>query len=183
MSPEVLRNAKNGDKNSINHIIKACEPLIFSVAKTFYNINNHDDELYQEGRLAVLAAINNFDETKKIKFTTYARRAIRNRMLNFIKSSWKIPALALHINDNDSSLPSPEEHVLSYEKVALKLEEFKSNLSDLESKIFALRIEGYSYIEIARLLKQTSKSVDNALTRIKTKILKQEEENGLSSII
>lgn len=174
ITAEVLHDAKNSNENSINLIIKRYEPLIISVAKGFNHPNLNLDEAIQEGRLAVLNAIRLFNPNKNITFATYARRAIKNRIINYITKAQKNSALQLIDNTPQAADGHPEEHFLAYEKLAIKLEEFKSNLSHLEAQILSLKLEGYSYTEIASLLQKTNKSVDNALTRIKTKILNQE---------
>lgn len=181
ISPKLLTLAKQNHQPSINAIIKDCEPLIISVVKKFDNINFNYDEAIQEGRLAVLNAINLFDESKKVKFTTYARTAIKNKLLNYVKklhtNKNEILVDYLAQNSEQATLPSsPEDHLINYEKLAEKLESFKKDLSKLETQILSLKLEGYSYVEIATQLKKTNKSVDNALTRIKTKILKQEKK-------
>ncbi len=178
---QILTLAKQNHQPSINAIIKDCEPLIISIIKTFDNINFNYDEAVQEGRLAVLNAINLFDESKSVRFTTYASKAIKNKLLNYIKKlhTNKTAMLIENLNEqsDQTTLPSsPEDHLINYEKLVEKLEDFKKNLSDLETKILSLKLEGYSYVEIATELKKTNKSVDNALTRIKTKILRQEKK-------
>lgn len=181
ISTKTLKLAKQNHQPSINAIIKDCEPLIRYVVKGFGNISLNLDEAMQEGRLAVLNAIRLFDENKKVKFSTYASVAIKNRLLGYIKKlqSNQTAVFNENINQKDSSSAngfSPEDHLINYEKLAEKLHAFKKNLSQLETEILSLKLEGYSYTEIATQLKKTAKSVDNALFRIKTKIVKQEKK-------
>ena len=50
------------------------------------------------------------------------------------------------------------------------LKEIKTVLTDKEYEVYTLRAKGFTYQEIASLLNTTTKSVDGALSRIKTKI-------------
>ena len=65
---------------------------------------------------------------------------------------------------------SPEDAYISSENIERELLEFKEKLSEFEKTILDLKIEGYSYDEIANELSKTKKSIDNAMSRIKTKI-------------
>ena len=50
------------------------------------------------------------------------------------------------------------------------------NLSSFETKVLVLYLQGRSYFEIAHVLDKPEKSIDNALQRIKRKLLKYLKE-------
>ena len=50
------------------------------------------------------------------------------------------------------------------------LSKLKEELTPLEFKVFLLKIEGYSYKDMASILKKEPKNIDNALSRIKNKM-------------
>ena len=57
----------------------------------------------------------------------------------------------------------------------------KELLTDLETQVFELKINGFSYKEIAEILDKDQKAIDNALQRIRSKvkdILNKKEENN-----
>jgi len=64
----------------------------------------------------------------------------------------------------------PQEAVIKQELAVDVRERMGQNLSDFESRVLALYLEGKSYQEMSRDLNRHSKSVDNALQRIKRKI-------------
>jgi RNA polymerase sigma factor (sigma-70 family) len=59
-------------------------PLVRSLAKK-YSSNSHDiDDLVQEGMIGVIKAVDNFDETKDTKFSTYAVFWIKKYILDYL---------------------------------------------------------------------------------------------------
>ena len=65
---------------------------------------------------------------------------------------------------------SPEESMLSQEKVDEILHEVNNKLSTFEKSVLKIYVDGYNYVEIAQKLKKEPKSIDNALNRIKIKL-------------
>ena len=51
-------------------------------------------------------------------------------------------------------------------------EKMSKNLSKLEWNVLSLYLDGKSYVEIAKIVKKSEKSIDNALQRIKRKVAK-----------
>ena len=71
------------------------------------------------------------------------------------------------IKDNT---PSPEALIVEKESLSELLSCINSILSDLEREVLFLRITGLSYSEITTKLNLQTKSVDNAVQRIRRKI-------------
>ena len=69
------------------------------------------------------------------------------------------------------SADSAEDDFLASESVRLLTEELERVLSGFEYEVLRLHIVGCSYSEIAKRLGKTSKAVDNALQRIRKKLL------------
>ena len=74
----------------------------------------------------------------------------------------------LDVTDHTSN---PENQVLNEERFALLLEKARDVLSQKEYKVLTYYINGYSYMEISEKLGIDKKSVDNALSRAKKKLL------------
>ena len=68
-------------------------------------------------------------------------------------------------------ISNPEDIVIDRERV-VKIEEYiKKNLSQFEQKVVNLYIDGLNYQQIAKELDKSPKSIDNALQRIKKKLM------------
>ena len=177
-----------------NNLIKDYEPLIISIInkKKFYIEGAEFQDVIQEGRVALFKALNTFDESKDINFSVYAKKVIENHLINVMKKSTNSKNMPLNnayninnqgeLNLNDSnarssqpvpikSVRSTEEFYMQEESAKLLIDSIVKNLSPLENQILQLKLQELTYTEIAEKLNLTSKVVDNALNRIKNKIL------------
>ena len=81
-------------------------------------------------------------------------------------------------DDNDDGVgymissadPDPENELLDNDSYNELMAKIKETLSVYENKVLELYLEGYNYNDIALKLDVSSKSVDNALNRIKNKL-------------
>lgn len=188
---ELIIEAQNGNENSKNILIEKYEPLIMSIIKRkdYFIEGGETQDLIQEGRLALFNAIKAYNTEKQVKFSSFARTVIENHIKNTIKSfsgNKNAPLNnAYNINnqgeldlneDKDLFIPikptqSIEDDYLGEQNAKLLIDNIVKNLSPMENKILQLKLQDLSYIEIAKKLNLTNKAVDNALNRIKNKIL------------
>jgi RNA polymerase sporulation-specific sigma factor len=68
------------------------------------------------------------------------------------------------------SVNDPVNQVISSEELASLVDCLSSVLSDLESSVLSLYLDGYSYEVVAERLDCDTKTVDNALQRVKRKV-------------
>lgn len=100
---ELVSKAKLGDELAKEKLIQGNYPLIKSVVKHYLNKGVDYDDLYQIGMLGFLKAINNFDESYDVKFSTYAMPMINGEIKRFlrddgiIKVSRTIKTLAVQV--------------------------------------------------------------------------------------
>ena len=113
---DLIRRCQNNDLIAKEIIIEENSPLIKSVIKRYINKGIEFDDLYQLGCLGFLKAINNFDATFNVKFSTYAVPMIAGEVKRFlrdngiIKVSRSTKQLNLQINK------FIEEYISLYEK-------------------------------------------------------------------
>lgn len=100
----LIKLAQSGDLNAKNTLVEANSPLIKSVIKIYKNKGVEYDDLFQLGSLGFVKAINNFDESFGVKFSTYAVPMIVGEVKRFlrddgsIKVSRALKTLNLQIN-------------------------------------------------------------------------------------
>ena len=82
--------AQNGDENAKSILVKENSPLIKSVIKIYKNKGVEYDDLYQLGSLGFVKAINNFDESFGVKFSTYAVPMIAGEVKRFLRDDGSI---------------------------------------------------------------------------------------------
>ena len=87
---ELVRLAQNGDDLSKEKLISFNAPLIKSIVKRYLNKGIEYDDLYQLGAMGFVKAINNFDTTFNVKFTTYAVPMIAGEIKRFLRDDGSI---------------------------------------------------------------------------------------------
>jgi RNA polymerase sporulation-specific sigma factor len=85
-----LRQAKLGDNNSKEILIKSNSLLVKSIVFRFKNKGVDYDDLYQLGCMGLLKAIYNFDESFGVRFSTYAVPMIIGEIKRFIRDDGEI---------------------------------------------------------------------------------------------
>ena len=76
----------------------------------------------------------------------------------------------------EEGLSNPEDMLIDREDLSVIEGKIGQMLSDLEKNVLVRYMEGKSYVEIAEEMGRHVKSIDNALQRIKRKLLKYLEE-------
>ena len=171
-------------------IFKKYEPLIHERANKFlpycknYSVDIND--LVQEGMLGLNNAINNFDNTYDNIFYTFARKCIDGKIISYIikQSRDKNKALnestTLEIENIDKNglygkslvdnSYNPEEVLIIEEGKNQIYELMDKVLSDVEKEALNLKINGFTYKEIADILDKPVKTIDNIIQRAKNKL-------------
>lgn len=176
----------NGSAEAEEELCRRSIKLVRSCARPLFLIGGDSEDLIQEGMIALIAAIRTY-RPDKASFRTYAERCIRNRLYTLVKSASKgnkavvLQTLSLDssadANPSDShiSCPSaemnPEDSVIDRETVLEYRESWKRLLSRYEADVLSLYLLGLSYQEIAEKTGKSEKSVDNAVQRIRRKIV------------
>lgn len=82
---ELIKKARNGDKDALNYLVEMNLPLVSSVSKKFLNRGYEYEDIYQIGSMGLIKAINNFDSSYGVKFSTYAVPMIMGEIKRFIR--------------------------------------------------------------------------------------------------
>ncbi len=182
----VLRSQKN-DEEATNNLLNKYKNLVNKISRSYFLIGGDIEDIVQEGMIGLYKAITHFSPQKNASFKTFASICIKNQIQSAIKiaSSEKNRVLssALSIADDPcfdeeeklgyetiSDFNSLEDKIVEKENVEEILFHVKEKLSPLEKKIFNLYLEGYNYNEISQMANISKKSIDNGLTRIKSKL-------------
>ncbi len=185
---KLIELAQNGDGNAVNTLLIKYKSLASKIARSYFLTGGDIEDIIQEGMIGLYKAIMHFNASKNASFTTFATICIKNQIQSAIKvaSSDKNKALssalpiAEQVDDDDedgeveiiipSLLPSPDDKVISKEHLKEIATIIKKTLSDMEYKVLYLYLKGYNYDEISKASGLNKKSIDNALTRIKSKL-------------
>lgn len=191
---ELLSYVRDGSEEALQILFEKYRPLIHGVAGRFshycssYGLELSD--LIQEGMLGFHSAIQTFSEQKDVLFYTYAKMCIERKILTIVCHARRQKHRILNesvsfdfVSEDESSYASdrlmmdntfnPEKVVLDLEQENQLLERVRSVLTDFESQVFELKLNDFSYREIADILDRDSKAIDNALQRIRSKFKEQ----------
>ncbi len=67
----LLHRAQQGDRQARQSLIEGNLRLVLSVIQRFAGRGESPDDLFQVGCIGLMKAINNFDPTKNVRFSTY----------------------------------------------------------------------------------------------------------------
>ena len=99
----LLKKCKKGNLKAKNEILEANLRFVFDIAKHYTGRGVPISELISDGNMGLLRAIDKFDESKNVKFISYAVWWIRQEMLESIKKKNAINFVEIEPNtDNDS---------------------------------------------------------------------------------
>lgn len=82
---DLIKRAKNGDKEAENEILNGNIALVWSVARKFSNRGYDLDDIFQIGCIGILKAIKNFDLNYDVRFSTYAVPLIMGEIKRFLR--------------------------------------------------------------------------------------------------
>ena len=86
-SLNLMRQIKSGDESAKDYYIYCNMRLVLSVAQRFVSCNENLDDIFQVGCVGLLKAIDNFDITLNVQFSTYAVPMIIGEIKRFLRDS------------------------------------------------------------------------------------------------
>ena len=84
---DLLTKMKNGDKDARNTFINGNLRLVLSVIKRFYGRGENADDLFQVGCIGLIKAMDNFDLTQNVQFSTYAVPMIVGEIRRYLRDN------------------------------------------------------------------------------------------------
>ena len=180
---ELLKSAAAGDTAAEEALVLRYTPLVYSQTRTCYRNGWERSDFVQEGMVGLIRAIREFSPDRGVPFTAFAAVCIRNELYAALRktlSSKNLPLEAyVSLSDrngdalselfSDSTAQNELDRVLDRDEARQLVEELKAQLSPLEQKVFSAWLRGYSTDETSNALNLSRKSVDNAMSRIRTK--------------
>ena len=84
---ELFKKYKNGDKSVKEELVNGNLKLVLSILKKYYNRTDNMDDLFQIGCIGLIKAIDNFDLSHNVRFSTYAVLMIEGEIKRYIRDN------------------------------------------------------------------------------------------------
>jgi RNA polymerase sporulation-specific sigma factor len=183
--------AKRGSADAYDRLVRRYRSFVRLKASSYFLLGGEPEDLIQEGLLGLYKAIRDFRSDRESSFRNFAELCITRQIITAVKTASRnkhaplnqyvsfaqTPATAN--GDGESTLEEvlpgpisddPVDRVIATEELRALVDCLGDCLSELESSVLSLYLDGHSYEVIARHLGCDTKTVDNALQRVKRKV-------------
>ena len=187
---QLVLMAREGSETAEEILIEKYKGLVRTKSKAYFIAGAEAEDVVQEGMIGLMKAVRSFDADREASFKTYASTCINNQIIKAIRKAEREKnqplndAISLdnHLREKDDDLTigdilkasmfdEPEEKVI-YEDTLERLKSISKQIfSPLEAQVLRAKIAGKNYQEIAEELEKSPKTIDNAIQRIRKKIM------------
>ena len=183
--------AKQGDDQAIDQLVRRYHGFVRLKASSYFLAGGDSDDLIQEGLVGLYKAIRDYRTDRESSFRNFAELCITRQIITAVKTATRNKHTPLNQYVSFSSSPSgsqgegeptldefipgpavddPASRVISSEELRALVDCLSAELSELEAEVLALYLDGRPYEEIAERTGRDTKTVDNALQRVKRKV-------------
>lgn len=183
--------AKQGNPDAYDRLVRRYYGFVRLKASSYFLAGGDSDDLIQEGLVGLYKAIRDYRTDRESSFRNFAELCITRQIITAVKTATRnkhtplnqyvsfsaSPASATGDGDPtlDEVIPGPTVHdpvnqVISSEELRALVACISTVLSDLESRVLSLYLDGHSYEAVGERLGCDTKTVDNALQRVKRKV-------------
>ena len=186
----LIAMAKQGDPAAYDQIVKRYYGFVRLKASSYFLAGGDSDDLLQEGLVGLFKAVRDFRTDRESSFRNFAELCITRQIITAVKTATRNKHVPLNQyisfsvspaanGDSDATLeeliPGPTAHdpvnqAISSEELRSLVNCLADALSELESRVLSLYLDGRSYEEIGERIGCDCKTVDNALQRVKRKV-------------
>ena len=181
---------KNGEPEFFSIILKRLDSEIKKLTSKYYIPGSDSEDTLQEAHIGIWKSVEDWSPTGGMSFKNFAINicckrhiitaisAANRKKFDLLNTSISF-SLAVGGGDDDNQqyfgdfLPdpnlSPQDKYIVDEEYEINSAEVCDKLTDLEKMIFLEYMKGQSYSDIAEILEIKTKTVDNALMRIRKK--------------
>ena len=183
--------AKTGSSPAFDAIIRRYHGFVRLKASSYFLAGGDSEDLIQEGLVGLYKAVRDFRTDRESSFRNFAELCITRQIITAVKTASRNKHTPLNryvsfstspagsSSDSETTLDEvlpgpavndPASQVISTEELQALIGCLGSVLSELESGVLGLYLDGRSYQEIGERMGCEAKTVDNALQRVKRKV-------------
>ena len=182
--------AKQGNPDAYDRLVRRYYGFVRLKASSYFLAGGDSDDLIQEGLVGLYKAVRDYRTDRESSFRNFAELCITRQIITAVKTATRNKHTPLNgyvsfasspagASDGEPTLdeviPGPEARdpvlqAISSEELRSLVDCLSTALSELESRVLSLYLDGYSYEAIGGRLGCDTKTVDNALQRVKRKV-------------
>ena len=183
--------AKQGKADAYDRLVRRYYGFVRLKASSYVLAGGDSDDLIQEGLVGLYKAIRDYRTDRESSFRNFAELCITRQIITAVKTATRNKHTPLNQYVSFSSSPAgasgegeptldevipgptvhdPVNQVISSEELRALVACLSTVLSELESRVLSLYLDGYSYEDVGTRLDCDTKTVDNALQRVKRKV-------------
>ncbi len=192
--------AKQGSADAYDRIVRRYYGFVRLKASSYFLAGGDADDLIQEGLVGLYKAVRDYRTDRESSFRNFAELCITRQIITAVKTATRNKHTPLNQYVSFSSSPAsangelestldemlpgspvhdPVNQVISSEELRALVACISTALSELESRVLSLYLDGHSYEEVGRRLGCDCKTVDNALQRVKRKVAQHLESRSV----
>jgi RNA polymerase sporulation-specific sigma factor len=189
---QLVLKARNGSQAALDALMRRYQGFVRLKASSYFLAGGDSDDLIQEGMIGLYKAVRDFRSDKETSFRSFAELCVTRQIITAIKTATRFKHAPLNTYVSFSHTPAgqdldgectlgdalpgpgvddPSVVVVSTEELQSLVGALGAGLSHLEAEALRLYLDGYSYDVMAERLDCDTKTIDNALQRVKRKIL------------
>src|SRR5216110_520076 len=193
---QLVLKARNGSSVALDALMRRYAGFVRLKASSYFLAGGDAEDLIQEGLIGLYKAVRDFRADKETSFRSFAELCVTRQIITAIKTATRFKHAPLNTyvsfshtpagQDSDGdctlgdALPGPSVNdpsvcVISTEELQSLVFCLGTGLSRLESDALKLYLEGESYETMAEELGCDTKTIDNALQRVKRKVLQHQQ--------
>jgi RNA polymerase sporulation-specific sigma factor len=183
--------AKQGNGAAYDRLVRRYYGFVRLKASSYFLAGGDADDLIQEGLVGLYKAIRDYRSDRESSFRNFAELCITRQIITAVKTATRNKHSPLNQYVSFSSTPAgsggdqestldemlpgssvhdPVNQVISSEELRALVACISTALSELESRVLSLYLDGHSYEDVGLRLGCDCKTVDNALQRVKRKV-------------
>ena len=186
----LLALAEQGSPDAYDRLVRRYDSFVRLKASSYFLIGGDSEDLIQEGLVGLYKAIRDFRSDRESSFRNFAELCITRQIITAVKTATRnkhtplngyvsFSATPAGASDSEPTLDEvlpgspvhdPVNQVISSEELRSLVACLSTVLSELESRVLSLYLDGHSYAAIGEKLDCDCKTVDNALQRVKRKV-------------
>lgn len=192
--------SKAGDRQATDQLIRRYQKFVRLKASSYFLVGGESDDLIQEGLVGLYKAIRDYRTDRESSFRNFAELCITRQIITAVKTATRNKHAPLNQYVSFGQSPSangetettmeeilpgpsafdPVNQAISSEELACLVSCLQGTLSEMESSVLGYYLEDRSYEDVAQLLDCDTKTVDNALQRVKRKVTRHLESRDVA---